>query len=185
MKDNDFGWMKSTLPEGEVDMDEGSWEVVESPRCSQELVSYFPHDPIVEAHKGYFYGHTFMDGNYPAVTNSLKAYYTEMYYSKNDCLLQAQPVAFAAQWIKGQCYFNSATLLGGAKKHDWIKVLGYEESIDGPYMKYSVHNNINCKNKNKFTKSLEKKIYFPASDRYGECVHDGASGNWLRNTAYN
>jgi len=153
-------------------------------KCSSEIAGPIPSDDyLVNVHKGFFFGHTFLSGNYDAVTSSLKAFYTEYYASKNECLLAVQPLGFSASLVKGECYFNSAHLLDGEDKHDWYKVLGFGGDEYGSYVEYSIHNNNDCEDLDKYAKAKKEKVYAPAEYAVGQCVW--GDNFWMKRTAYN
>jgi len=156
-------------------------------KCEHEITNKIPYDGArVYDHQGYFFGHTFLAGDYSTVSQALKGYYKEYYASKNECLLGVQPTAFSAEWIKNECYFNSANLLGGEPKHDWFKIHAFgNDHDDGAYVQYSIHNNDDCENKDPYQKAPIEKLYAPADHHYDECVLADDYNTWVKVTSYN
>jgi len=142
-------------------------------RCEQDISKAIPFDLTrFNEHQGYYYGHTFLKGDYPVVTNSLKGLYTEYYGTKNECLLGVQPVFFSVQLIKNECYFDSNTLLNNQDvdqqtivpaevSHDWYKIHGFGTEDGNTYISYTIHNNDDCEDKDPFNKAQLQKVVTP------------------------
>jgi len=162
----------------------------EGPQCTHVESGVIPYDEgLVNVHQGYFFGHSFVKGDYSSVTDSLKGVYSEYYASKNECLLGVQPVLFSTSWVKGECYFDSNTLLGGEGiNHDWYKIHGFGSDDGQHYLEYSIHNNDDCENlEAPYTKAPVVKSYAPPE--YGECIPWSSEqipiGGWQKLVTYN